>query len=514
MENTQETLNELRRLRIKSSMSLMPNIAEDPEIPIAQHLRSNSSSEMTTASKLDPVANELNDFSRVLKQERDLFCRHLSEAGIMDSAAFEEGEEDPMEMNVKLLQAILQDVEQQLERARNSSKREYNQQVVRQPHKQATIDSGITSPFLTSPTIYAHSNDQLPRPFHRTLSDESFLASGEGLRPFQSWPSPATSPLLASSPPTTSVMGIGTSTGVTTPMLTSPHWNPQTGTRPPSLRLPDAASDWSTFCEEVEISCAGWQKAWKCKLSYYQRSGDGGLSLRAERSDGCCLSHDIPALGMTVPHTSHTGANPQARNMVKFLDSHDHLVKKVTRHEENRERDPKYIFRNPTDHKAFQKLIYGFELECSWDINSIESDREKESVTQTLRLWRDTHTQMLLILFYTNNRKRSTKVYIQEPSKQRLSSMKPCIANHYCTEDSFTDKLKTEKKKPTVQLYFSDHKIDQGHKSATSINSSHLSIKSDRSGRSSTNKVPHLQWIIVDFASLDDRDHFVNLWRS
>jgi len=146
----------------------------------------------------------------------------------------------------------------------------------------------------------------------------------------------------------------------------------------------------------------------------------GGLSFRAEKADGSYLCHDLPAAGMAIPHTSHTGADPLATNMVKFKEPQGHRLRKGPDHGEGPEKEPRYFFQDASDHKAFQELIYGCKLEGSWDITSIESDREKESVTQTLRLWKDEHTGMLVILFYTNNRKRSRKTYIQEPSKLPL----------------------------------------------------------------------------------------------
>lgn len=390
----------------------MPFIAEESEGHIAQDLNVDSAADGTAASKLEQVAKELDGFSHVLKRERDSwFSQHQDDMTSLGSGIMEEDEDESIEMDVTVLQTVLQEVEQKLEGARYGSKCEYNQHVVRR----ATHDSGIAdmstspesrynSPLLASPTIPA-------RP-------------GVSIRRLSSTPSLDASPILSSSPPTTCA-NTGANTAATTPMFTSPAWDLDTATRPPSIRLPLAAVDWSLFCNNAEVSCEGWKGPWPCKISQRRRTEDSGLSLRAEHTDGSCLYHDLPALGIAIPHTSQTGAYPHAKNMVTFKEPHGHNLRKVTgqgdtREREPKEKEPKYMFKDPADCEAFQELIYGCDLKKSWDIVSIKSDREKERVTQTVRLWRDMHTRIPVILFYTNNRKRSAKTHIQEPSKLRF----------------------------------------------------------------------------------------------
>jgi hypothetical protein len=410
----------------------MPFITEEPERSVAQDL-GDGFAEDTAASKLEQVAKELDGFSHFLKRERDSWLsQHQNEEAAVDLEDTAGDEAASVDIDVTLLQTVLQEVEHKVERARYGSKREQNQNFVRQACRRATHDSGISdmsnstkskhnSLLLTSPTIYARSGVYGYQPSSiGSMEDTSpILESRQAPLLRQISVSPITSPFLGSSSTTTSA-GTGTNTAATTPMFTSPTWNPDAGTRPPSLRLPPAAADWSLFCNDAQVICEGWQRPWSCKISQRRRTRDCGLSLRAERADGSCLYHDVPPLGIAMPHTLHTGANPHAKNTVTFIEPHGHKLKKVTARGEAQEREPKYIFRSSADHKAFQELIYGCYLEESWDVTSIESNREKESVTQTLRLWRDTYTRMPMILFYTNNRKRSPKAYIQEPSKSHI----------------------------------------------------------------------------------------------
>jgi hypothetical protein len=410
----------------------MPFITEEPGWSVAQDL-GDDFAEDTAASKLEQVAKELDGFSQFLKRERDSWLsQHRNKeaaVGLEDTAGDEAASVD---IDVTLLQTVLQEVEHKVERARYGSKREQNQNFVRLASRRDTHDSGIsdmsnstkstqnsllpTSPMISAnPSVYAY----LPSSIGRMEDTSPILESRQAPLLRQISMSPITSPFLGSSSTTTSA-GTGTDTAATTPMFTSPTWNPDTGTRPPSLRLPPAAADWSLFCNDAQVICEGWQRPWSCKISQRRRTRDCGLSFRAERADGSCLYHDVPPLGIAVPHTLHTGANPHAKNTVTFIDLQGHKLKKVTVGEEEQEMKPKYIFRGAADHKAFQELIYGCYLEESWDVTSIESNREKESVTQTLRLWRDTHTRIPMILFYTNNRKRSSKAYIQEPSKPHI----------------------------------------------------------------------------------------------
>jgi hypothetical protein len=335
-------------------------------------------------------------------------------------------------MDVSLIQTMLQEVEQKSERAWNSSKREYNQHIVRQSFRQDTRDSGIsdisTSPnsrrhtmYSTSPNIPSRSGITIRRPSQRaTTWDKAIPTPDDSHAPLQRQLSASSlsSPFVGSSPPSRG--GTEMNTAATTPMLVSPAWGSVTGTRPPSLMLPAAVADWILFCNDAMVTCEGWQRPWSCKISQRRRTRDGGLSIRAEQADGSCLYHDIPAAGIAIPHTSHTDADPQAVNMVKFRETHGHRLRKVTDHGDRSEKEPRYVFHNASEHKAFQELIYGCKLEGSWDITSVESDREKESVTQTLRLWKVGHTGNLVILFYANNRKRSRKTYVQEPSKLLL----------------------------------------------------------------------------------------------
>ena len=415
----------------------MPFITEEPEGTVANNFNMDYSAEPTAASKLKQVAEELDGFSHVLKRERDSWCSRLgdshlqNDAGTACSDKMEEHKVESLEMDVTPLLKVLQEVEQKLERARNSLKRECNQHIVRQVSRQESHDSGIAdisvgpnsrenSPLSASPTIQSRSRV----PVHRPSSGASFNTPSPRLegRPasFQSQipTSPTSSPNLGSSPPT-SWGGSETNTPATTPMFVGAA-HPHTVPRPPSIKLPSATTDWSLFCREVVVTCEGWADPWSCNISQRRRMSNGGLSLRAELADGSCLYHDLPAPGIAVPHTSHTGANPKAKNTVTFKDPHEYQLKKKTRQGQGLEKKPKYIFKNPADHKAFQELIYGFNLEWSWNITTIKSDREKESAAQTLRLWRDAHSHTPVILFYTNTRQRSSKTYIQEPSELPL----------------------------------------------------------------------------------------------
>jgi hypothetical protein len=438
MENTQETLKEVKWLR-HSSIPLLPHITEEPEASIKQDLRAGTSTEIDQASTLEQVAKELDGFSLVLKSEQaSLVSQHQNDAPVVGSEVIQDEEVGPVDMDASLLQTVLQEVERKSKRAWNGSKREYNQHIVRRPIRQTTRDSGIsdmsTSPnsrcitmSSTSPNLPARSGTTTRRPSQRANTlDREISNSDDSQVPLrrQLSTSPLSSPFLGSSPPTssppTSHVGTETNTAATTPMFISPAWSSITGTRPPSLVLPAPATDWSLFCKHAQVTCEGWQRPWSCKISQRRRTRDGGLSFRAEKADGSYLYHDLPAAGMAIPHTSHTDADPQATNMVKFKETLGHRLRKVTDHGEGPEKEPRYFFQEASDHKAFQEVIYGCKLEHSWDIISIESDREKESVTQTLRLWKDVHTGMLVILFFTNIRKRSRKTYVQEPSKLTL----------------------------------------------------------------------------------------------
>jgi hypothetical protein len=273
----------------------------------------------------------------------------------------------------------------------------------------------------TSPSFEARSAVSARRSSLRdTLEDTNLsLESRQDLLQRRLSTSSTSSPRLGSSSPMTR-LNTRTSTAVTTPMLPSAERNQDAGTRPPSIRLPSAVAEWSLFCEDAQVLCAGWRNPWSCRISERRRTADGGLSLLAERADGSRLYHDLPALGVAIPHTSHTGAYPQMKNAVTFTDHRGHKLRKLIGHGESHEREPKYIFQNSADHKAFQKLVYGCELDWTWDVMTIKSDREMESVTQTLRLWTDPHSRIPVIMFYTNNRKRSAKTYIHEPSQQHL----------------------------------------------------------------------------------------------
>jgi hypothetical protein len=434
MENTQETLKEVKRLR-HSSIPLLPHITEEPEASIRQDLRTGAPTKNEEASTLEQVARELDGFSQVLKKEASLVSQHQNEAPIAGPEVMEDEEAVSDDMDALLLQTMLREVERKSQRAWNGSKREYNQHFVRRPIKQNTRDSGISivSPrsrsnsrqntmSSTSPKLPARSGNTSRRPSQRaTTLDREIPSPDDSQAPLQRQlsTSPLSSPFLGSSPPTSHV-GTETNTAATTPIFVSPAWNPVTGTRPPSLVLPAAAAEWSLFCKDAQVTCKGWQEPWSCQISQRRRTRDGGLSLRAEKTDGSFLYHDLPAAGMAIPHTSHTGPNPVVANVVNFKEPNGHRLRKVTKLGEGPEMEPRYFFPDALDHKAFQEVIYGCKLVDSWDIDSIESDREKESVTQTLRLWKDVHAGMLVILFYTNNRKRSPKTYVQEPSKLPL----------------------------------------------------------------------------------------------
>lgn len=434
--NTQETLHEMRLLR---KQQVMPLIAEDPERISAQSFSDDGCADGNAASKLEQLAKELDGFSRVLKGEQATWCSQRLDDEATVGSDIAKDEADSIEMDIKVLETVLQEVEYKLERARNGSKLENNQQVVRSVTRRETHDSAVSdmsdsprsrceSLSPASPTLQARPEVASHRLPPRTTSwDNTSLSLLGGQapprRPLSS--SPMSSPLPGSSPLMTYI-GTGTNTAATTPMFPSPGLDPDPGTRPPSISLPPAIADWSLFCNEAQIICQGWQRPWTCKIRQRRRTTDYGLSLRAERDDGSYLEHELPGSGITVPHTSHTGANPQAMNTVTFKESHNYQLKRVTLHGKRLEREPKYVFQDPADHKAFQELIFGRKLEDSWDITAIESDREKESATQTLRLWRDTHTGIPMILFYANSRKRSPKAYVQEWSRLPLICALAC----------------------------------------------------------------------------------------
>lgn len=87
-------------------------------------------------------------------------------------------------------------------------------------------------------------------------------------------------------------------------------------------------------------------------------------------------------------------------------------------------------------------------------------------------------------------------------------------ADHWFLETSFTDKLKAEKRKPTLQLNFLDQEPDTRQRRTSSVGSGAPSVRSDRSGRTSVEKPPHLKWIDIEFANLEDRDHFLDIWQG
>jgi hypothetical protein len=91
---------------------------------------------------------------------------------------------------------------------------------------------------------------------------------------------------------------------------------------------------------------------------------------------------------------------------------------------------------------------------------------------------------------------------------------KSCIADFWCSGTSFTEKLKTDRKKPIVQLNFLDQKTDKKLERAGSVTSLGSSIGSDTSGHTSAEKVVRLEWIEIEFASVRDRDEFVRLWQA
>lgn len=425
-------MNELRRLQRVSSIHSMPFITEEPEDTTAQILGAGCCTDGTVLPKLDEVAKELDGFTYVLKHEQaSLDSQQQNSAIEKDLDIPESDEARSIDLDLTMLQTVLQEVEHLLERARNGSKREYNRRFIQQATRRDTHDthdSGISDMSISpssrssvraspSPTLQPGSVGMVGRSSTMSSIDKfsPILEAGQAPPQHRLSASSMSSPLLGSLSPMIR-QATDPSTAVTTPLFASPAWDPDTGTKPPSIRLPAAAIEWSLFCNAAQVTCEGWQRPWSCKISQRRRARDCGLSLRAERADGSYLYHDLPAFEVAVPHTSHSVANPQAKNVVTFKEPPNHRLIKVTHHTESAERQPRYIFQNPTDHKAFQELVYGCDLEDSWDITSVESNREKECVNQTLRLWRDGYTRVPLILFYTNSRRRSPKIYIQEPS--------------------------------------------------------------------------------------------------
>lgn len=435
VENTREALTELRQLRRQSSIPAMPFITEEPETYLEEAPIAGSSAVDMSASKLEQVAKELDGFSHLLKRERDMWrSEYEQDATRVGSRIMDDDEVECNDKDVDQLQTVLQEIDHKLERVRNGSTRQRNQHVIRRYSRTDSYDSAIsgmsTSPIprykqhrLPSPTFPRRSETPILQTSLRASVEKSSptLDSHYDLLAAQISMSPVSSPrLLASSPPTTREHTAAT-TAVTTPLFDSSSWAAETSTRAPSMLLPSPAVDWSLFCNEVQVKCEGWRKPWVCKLSQRRRMHDCGLSLRAERADGSRFCHDLPASGVAIPHTFHTGANPQYKNAVMFKDIHGHKLR-ITGQGEYLEKEPKYIFQNPADHKAFQELVFGCELQGSWNVKMIKSEREKESVTQSLRLWRDTHTGTPIILFYTNTRQKSAKTYIQAPSKFTLSN--------------------------------------------------------------------------------------------
>lgn len=507
----------------------MPFITEEQEGPVANNLNPNSSAESTGASKLEQVAKELDGFSHVLKYEKYSRWSRIGDSRLQNNAdtansdKLEEHGAGSIELDLTSLLEVLRDVEQKLELAQNSLKREYNKQVVRQKFWHGTHGPGISDIFIspgskgntllsTSPTIPSGSGV----PVRRLSSEASLniptprLESWRCVLPHQPSTSP-TSPLFLGSSPPTSRWGTEMNTAETTPIsaVTAQHQIP----KPPNFSLRFATKDWYSFCTDVVVIWKGWPDHRLCNISQRRRMRDGGLSLKAELADGSCLYHDLPALGTVVPHTSHTGVYSGARNAVTFKEPYGHQLRKVARQEESYDSDksPKYIFRNAADHKAFQELIYGCELQWSWNITMIRSDREKESTGQTLRLWRDAHGRTPVILFYTNMRQRSSKIYIQEPSKLPLVIWQ-LKTDVYYLESSFRDEMKVEKKCPIAQLDFLEQKHDKKTQRAGSMGSVDSNLGSVRSGRTATVKAPPLQWIEIEFADLAERDHFLSLW--
>jgi hypothetical protein len=523
----------------------MPLITEQPDRAIAQEPGTGGPAPNAAASKLEQVAKELDCFIQDLKRERDSwYSQHQSSqiqnpqhqvtqhpcsqsqtgAGTVRIETQQEDEAKSINMDVTLLQTMLQEVENKLKLAQNDPPGEYNDPAAKRVSRRDTHDSGISdigtslnsrqnSLLSVSPKLQSH-----PGILTRRVSPGSSPgisgANFEGDRGSPSnefSPSSMGSPFLGSSPATIRT-DTGATTAATTPMFSSPTWEQETTRRPPSITLPSSAIDWGLFCNEAQVTCDGWQNPWSCSISQRRRMGDGGLSLRAEKSEGCFLYHDLPAPGIAIPHTSHTGADPQAKNRVTFKDPHGHRLRQVTGQGESREKGPKYIFQDPEVHKAFQELVYGYDLEDSWNIESIKSDREKESVTQTLRLWRDKRTRIPVIMFYTNKRKRSAATYIQEPSKSiALRRLYFALLILCPLETSFADKPKADKKKRTVQLNFQNQK---NHDRVGSVSSGGSSIGDDRSIRNSTDKAPRLQWIEIEFADLEERKRFLNLWQG
>jgi hypothetical protein len=523
----------------------MPLITEEPDRAVAQELGTGGPAANAAASKLEQVAKELDGFIQDLKRERDSwYSQHQgfqiqnpqhqatqhprsqsqTGAGTVRIETQQEDEAKSINMDVTLLQTMLQEVENKLKLAQNDSPGEFNDPAAKPVSRRDTHDSGISdigtslnsrqnSLLSASPTIQARP----VIPTRRVSPEPSRGISGANFEGDQGSPSNDFSPNFMGSPflgssPATIRTDTGATTAATTPMFSSPAWEQETTKRPPSITLPSLAIDWGLFCNEAQVTCDGWQKAWSCSISQRRRMRDGGLSLRAENSEGCFLYHDLPALGMAIPHTSHTGANPQAKNRVTFKEPYGHKLRQVTGQGESRERDPKYIFQNPELHKEFQELIYGYDLEDSWNIESVKSDREKESVTQTLRLWRDKRTRIPVIMFYTNKRKRSAATYIQEPSKSTpLRRLNFALLILCPLETSFADKPKADKKKPTVQLNFQNQKK---HDRVGSVSSGGSSIGDDRSIRNSTDRAPHLHWIEIEFADVEERDRFLDLWQG
>jgi hypothetical protein len=116
IDNTQETLKEVRHLRRQPSTRVVPFVNEGPEGPVPQDLRAGGLADNMAVSKLEQVVKELDGFSHVLKSEQDSwYSQHQNDAETVALGITEDDEAELTGVDVKQLQKVLQEVEEKLE---------------------------------------------------------------------------------------------------------------------------------------------------------------------------------------------------------------------------------------------------------------------------------------------------------------------------------------------------------------------------------------------------------------
>lgn len=529
-EGVQEILHEVR-LRRQISVPVLPALTEETEVAMdEQQLAVGTPSislqhEEATPAQIEEATEDLDGFRKMLRNERDhINVEHedspaVAGLGIMDFDATDAAVDLPQ------IQATLQQIESQLERARSGRRPTHSQRMVpvrpKRNETNYTFDSAYggsimstspesrEGPFSTSPKMLSSTSP--PGPSSPMQQQRSYADSGN-ISPMS--PTTMAGPSTMSrngsytnlgspsSPraefPGGSLSGSAPTTAQTTPAWSTPSWSIAEGQPMPNYSLPPpATSTWTIFSDEAKLSFDGWTRPWACEISYHRRDHDAGLSLQVRKRDGSnIMYHDFPPLKTTVPHTSHTGAHPDRKNTVLFKDHHGHRIGTKGRLEEKLKGMPKYTFDEAPQHKEFQELIYGCELLDSWDTKSISSDRGKESQTQTLRVWLDKYTHVPFLLCYLNVPRRGHPRYIQEP------------------KTAFSDIRDPKKKTALLKLSF-QHQTPAGRAGrADSFGSGGSGgARSDSSARPSSSTT-HFQYLEIEFASTEARSQFVEIWQN